>query len=81
LLSAGVLTATPLLCFANAARRLDYATVGLLQYIAPTLQFFIAVRIFGEPLYRVQLVAFSLIWVALALYSYDALKRRKRRPH
>jgi EamA domain-containing membrane protein RarD len=39
------------------------------------------VRIFGEPLYRVQLVAFSLIWVALALYSYDALKRRKRRPH
>jgi chloramphenicol-sensitive protein RarD len=78
LLSAGVLTATPLLCFANAARRLDYATVGLLQYIAPTLQFFIAVRIFGEPLYPVQLVAFGMIWIALALYSYDALSRRRR---
>jgi chloramphenicol-sensitive protein RarD len=79
LLSAGVLTATPLLCFANAARRLDYATVGLLQYIAPTLQFAIAVKIFGEALNPVQLVSFGLIWVALALYSWDALRRRRKR--
>lgn len=79
LASAGALTAIPLLCFANAARRLDYATVGLLQYIAPSLQFAIAIRIFGEPLHQAQLVAFALIWVALGLYSFDALRRRRAR--
>ena len=76
LILAGVVTAIPLLCFANAARRLDYATVGLLQYIAPSLQFAIAVQVFGEPLQRVQLVAFGLIWVGLGIYSVDALRRR-----
>lgn len=79
LISAGLVTAVPLLCFANAARRLDYATVGLLQYIAPSIQFVIAVKVFSEPLRPAQLVAFVLIWIALALYSYEAWHRRSRR--
>lgn len=78
LVAAGIVTAVPLLCFANAARRLDYATVGLLQYIAPSLQFVIAVRVFGEPLQPAQLTAFVLIWIALGLYSYEAVERRRR---
>ena len=77
LVLAGAVTAVPLLCFTNAARRLDYATVGLLQYIAPSLQFIIAVRVFGEPLRPVQLVAFGLIWIGLGVYSADALRRRR----
>jgi chloramphenicol-sensitive protein RarD len=80
LVAAGLVTAVPLLCFANAARRLDYATVGLLQYIAPSLQFLIAVQVFGEPLRPAQLMAFGLIWLALGLYSYEAVYRRRRRP-
>ena len=82
LIAAGVVTALPLLWFANAARRLDYATVGLLQYIAPSMQFAAAVVVFGEPFGRVQLVSFLLIWTALALYTTDSLRRahRARRP-
>jgi len=77
LILAGVVTAIPLLCFANGARRMDYATMGLLQYIAPTLQFAIAVKVFGEPLHPVQLAAFSLIWIGLGIYSFDALRVRR----
>ncbi len=76
LILAGVITAIPLLCFANGARRLDYATMGLLQYIAPTLQFAIAVKVLGEPLHAVQLAAFGLIWIGLGIYSFDALRSR-----
>jgi chloramphenicol-sensitive protein RarD len=76
LILAGVITAIPLLCFANGARRMNYATMGLLQYIAPTLQFVVAVKVFGEPLHAVQLAAFGLIWTGLGIYSFDALRRR-----
>lgn len=69
---AGVVTALPLLWFANAVRRLPLATVGILQYIAPTLQFLLAVVAFGEPFTRDHLIAFLAIWSALALYSADA---------
>jgi chloramphenicol-sensitive protein RarD len=77
LIMAGVITAIPLLCFANGARRIDYATMGLLQYLAPTLQFAIAVKVFGEPLHAVQLAAFGLIWIGLGTYSFDALRARR----
>lgn len=79
LVAAGAVTALPLLWFANAARRLHYATVGLLQYIAPSLQFITAIVFFGEQVRPLQLGAFGLIWVALALYSSDALRREHRR--
>jgi chloramphenicol-sensitive protein RarD len=75
LVAAGVVTALPLLWFANAARRLKYTTVGLLQYIAPSLQFLTAVLVFGEALRLGQILAFALIWVALAVYTQDAWRQ------
>ncbi|MBW6527004.1 EamA family transporter RarD [Sphingomonas sp. RHCKR7] len=69
LVLAGGVTAAPLLMFAAAARRLRYTTLGLLQYIGPTLQFLEAVLIFGEPLRPAQLLSFALIWLACALYA------------
>ena len=74
LVAAGAVTALPLLWFANAARRLDLATVGLLQYIAPSLQFLSAVLVFGEPFGMVRFFSFVLIWAALALYTFDSLR-------
>lgn len=74
LIAAGAVTATPLLLFAAAAKRLPYATMGLLQYIAPTLQFLEAVLLFSEPVQPVHFVTFALIWSGCALYAWDSLR-------
>ncbi len=74
---AGVVTATPLLLFTAAAKRLRYSTLGMLQFLAPTLQFLIAVSIYGEPLTTAHVIAFGSIWTALALYVV-ALVRHAR---
>lgn len=74
LIAAGPLTALPLLLFASAVRRLRLATIGLLQYIAPTMQFVLAVVVFGEPFGKGRLVAFLLIWSAIAVYSAANLR-------
>lgn len=74
LMASGVVTAIPLLAFAGAARRLRLATVGFLMYINPTLQFFIALWVFDEPLNQVQLISFVIIWAALALYSWSTYR-------
>lgn len=71
---AGVVTALPLLLFAAAARRLRYATVGLLQYIGPSLAFLQAVLLFGEPLRPVHFATFGLIWTGCALYAWDSVR-------
>ena len=71
----GVVTATPLLMFAAAARRLRYSTMGLLQYIAPTIQFLLAVLAYGEHLTTAHLICFALIWAGLAVYAVDGLRR------
>ncbi len=73
LLAAGVITATPLLMFAAAARLLPLSLLGLLQYIAPTLQFFVALAL-GEPLRPIHLITFPLIWAGCALYAWDSLR-------
>lgn len=73
LVAAGAVTALPLIWFALGVQRLRYATVGLLQYLAPTLQFSIAVFVFGEPFTAAHGAAFACIWSSLALYSFDAL--------
>lgn len=73
LLLSGPLTALPLLFFAGAARRLKLATLGLVQYIAPTLQLMLAVWVFHEPFDSRRLLGFVMIWSALALVSADAL--------
>ncbi len=72
----GIVTAVPLLLFAAAARRLRYSTLGLLQYIAPTIQFLLAVFAFGEPLTTAHLICFAAIWTGLAIYAADGLRRR-----
>ncbi len=69
LLAAGPITALPLIWFAEGARRLRLATVGILQYLAPTGQLLLAVLAFGEPFTRTHAFSFGLIWVALILYS------------
>lgn len=68
---AGVLTAVPLMLFAFGAQRLPLSTIGFLQYIAPTLNFVLAVFVFREPFDSLQLIGFGLIWAALAIYSLD----------
>jgi chloramphenicol-sensitive protein RarD len=73
LVLAGPVTALPLLWFASAARRLRLSTLGLFQYLAPTLALLVAVLLYGEPFGRAHAAAFALIWAALALYTADAL--------
>lgn len=79
LIGAGVVTLFPLLLFAVAARRLRLATVGLIQYIAPTGHLLIGVFLYGEPFTRADAVTFTCIWLGLALYTAD-LWRQQRRP-
>jgi chloramphenicol-sensitive protein RarD len=73
ILSSGVITAIPLLLFAHAAQRIRLSTLGVMQYVAPTLQLTIGVWVYHEPLSRTRLYSFLLIWAALALYSVDNL--------
>ncbi|MBV7392683.1 EamA family transporter RarD [Mameliella sediminis] len=79
LVFSGFLTALPLIFFSAAAKRVDMATMGLLQYINPTLQFFCAVVLFGEPMTTWHVAAFGLIWAALALYSASGYARGRAR--
>ena len=70
----GVITALPLLWFAAAARRMQLSTVGLFQYIAPSMQFLLAVFVWGEAFTQTHMITFGLIWLALVLYSRDSIK-------
>jgi chloramphenicol-sensitive protein RarD len=80
LLLAGVVTVGPLLLFGLGAKRLRLSTVGLLQYIAPSLLFLEGIFWFGEPLEPTRLAAFAVIWAALLLYSADNLRRGREAP-
>lgn len=79
LLLAGIVSTTPLLLFTAAARRLPYSTLGMLQFLAPTLQFLLAVLFYGEAFTLAHGIAFGAIWIALALYI-GALVRAPRLP-
>jgi chloramphenicol-sensitive protein RarD len=72
---AGIVTATPLLLFTAAAKRLRYSTLGMLQFLAPTLQFLLAVVIYGEPFTTAHAIAFAAIWTALGLYVVAILRQ------
>lgn len=76
LVGTGVVTATPLILFMMGAQKLRYSTIGLMQYLAPTIQFLIAVLIFKEPFGVANIATFLLIWSGLAIYTWDALTRR-----
>ena len=69
----GVFTAVPLMLFGAAAIRIPLATLGLIQYLAPTLQFAIGVLIYTEPMPASRLAGFALVWVALAVFTWDAV--------
>ena len=73
MLSAGIVTAVPLLLFAFGAQRIRLTTLGLLQYLAPTVQFFIGIFIYHETFDAARMQAFAFIWGGLALYSADSL--------
>ena len=79
LIGCGVVTAVPLMVYANGAKRLTLSTIAIMQYIAPTMIFLTAVFIFGEPFSGVKLVAFALIWTALVIYSAPMLATRFNR--
>ena len=78
LLAAGPLTAVPLLLFAYGAQRIPLGTLGLLQYLGPSLQFLLGVWVFHEPLAPARLAGFALIWLALLLYSGESLWQLRR---
>ena len=79
LILGGGVTALPLLLFTAAAKRLPYSTLGFLQYIAPSLQFLLAVLVFGEPFGSAKAVCFGAIWTALLIFSVEGLRLARAR--
>lgn len=77
LMFCGVATAVPLMLFTNATRQIRMATIGILQFIAPSIIFLVAVFAFDEPFNQVKLVAFILIWIAMAIFGYTIIKKQK----
>lgn len=78
LVSSGLVTALPLILFAYGAQRIPYSMVGILQYVAPTLQLACGVLLYGEPFSQTQAWGFGCIWLALAIYAGDGLWRLRR---
>jgi chloramphenicol-sensitive protein RarD len=78
LAGSGVVTAIPLLAFAFASRNIRLSTLGMLQFIGPTMQFFIGWKIYGEPMTSVRLMSFGLIWIAIALYAAGGRREREK---
>ena len=74
LAGSGLVTISPLLLFASAVRRIPLSVVGLLQYIAPTIQFLLGVSLYDEPFSRTQLIGFAIVWIALIVFSVDGLR-------
>jgi chloramphenicol-sensitive protein RarD len=79
LFCSGVVTAVPLMCFAQAARRLPLSTLGFLQYLAPSLQFLLAVLLFHEDFAAEKAVSFGCIWGALVVFSIDTMREYRQR--
>ena len=78
LVGSGLVTALPLILFAYGAQRIPYSLVGILQYIAPSLQLLCGVALYGEPFTAVQAQGFACIWLALGIYATDGLLRLRR---
>jgi len=77
LMLTGPATAVPLLLFAFAVRRLRLTTIGMLQYVSPSIQFLLAIFVLHEPINSIQLASFALIWLSLVIYSADSVFRRR----
>jgi chloramphenicol-sensitive protein RarD len=77
LLFSGVVTAVPLMVYANGAKLLRLSTIAIMQYIAPTMIFLIAVFVFGEPMGHARMIAFPMIWAALVIYTGSMLRQSR----
>ncbi|MCF6430699.1 EamA family transporter RarD [Leisingera sp. MMG026] len=80
LLGCGVVTAVPLIIYANGAKLVRLSTMGILQYIAPTMIMLAAVLLFGEEFGRARMIAFPMIWAALVIYSIPMVRQMRKRP-
>ncbi len=78
LILAGIVTAVPLVCYMQGAKTLPLKTMGLLSYLAPSLQLLIGVWLYTEPFTRDTQITFALIWLALGVYTYDAFTARRK---
>jgi len=78
LMTTGLVTALPLICFGAAATRLPLVTIGLLQYLAPVLQFFTGLFIFHEAMTTGRWIGFSLVWFALAVFTFESIHARRQ---
>lgn len=78
LVASGVVTAVPLLCFGAAATRVSMTTLGLLQYLAPILQFLLGITVLGEHMPPGRWIGFTLVWLALAVFTFEAVRHRRR---
>jgi chloramphenicol-sensitive protein RarD len=78
LAAGGIATAVPLMLFGAAAIRIPLTSLGVLQYLAPILQFLIGVLLYDEPMPASRLAGFALVWLALAVFSYDAIRTARR---
>ena len=76
IMGTGAVTVVPLLCFGGAATRIPLSTLGLMQYLTPTVQFLLGIFFFHEPMPPMRWVGFALIWVSLALFTYSSLRNR-----
>ncbi len=79
LICSGPATVIPLYCFGQAARLLPLSTLGFLQYLSPSLQFLVAVLLFGEPLGTYQALAFGVVWLGLFIFTTDVLQQQHQR--
>jgi chloramphenicol-sensitive protein RarD len=79
LMLTGPITAVPLLLFAYGVRRLRLTTIGMFQYLAPSIQFLLAIALFGEALNPLRLLSFVLIWLSLVVFSWDSFRQRRAR--
>jgi chloramphenicol-sensitive protein RarD len=77
LVATGLVTAVPLLMFASAAQRIPLSVVGILQYIAPTLQFLLGVLVYKEPFTHTQLIGYGVVWMALLIFWVEGLLARR----
>lgn len=77
----GVATALPLVFFAAALRRLSLTVVGIVQYLAPTLQFLLGVYLYNEPFTTTRLIGFAFIWLGLILFTVESLRFHRRMRH
>ena len=78
LIAAGIITTVPLLCFTAGAKRLRLSTIGFFQYIGPSLMFIFAITLYHEPIVWQKWLTFALIWSALVVFSWDALRHTQQ---